>query len=1240
MPPLQFNQDLLQAQAREINRVSDLARGEDSGALKFTYTHEHLSAPVAVHMIAHGKRCEPLSYATSPLTSAADCMSYPENAGFIVFSEFEHADNDLTLCLDTVCQKKKWSNIEEAVQAISQAITFAIEGRHKGSDDDCGSQWDDGSDFEELDAMELSSDDGDHRSGPGQYDDVVLPIDARALAKMKRSLRKAQALGVTVGIYPRHGSKIPEVISLSAPASCLGVADSILESWGLKQTDNLVLLMRIRSFYPTIDEFLGLSSRQTVVQFRFGKSLGQKPSPASVQSAYRDSKKFSDDEDSRITVDENAFFPFELINMSSSIDKLLNADFMRLLTIRRNHKLSWENAQFILSRLELQSATGNALAEQVHVELLNMKIDRVPWQSLNGPISQDAALDEPDSFSLPLVAMQLALHRLANCTRYCMVCNACLNQSFQALKPYVCDKSLCLFQYLSLGLGSSIEHEIINAPYVVDMLVCFLYAALAGSSARELPDGLSIKTAFVDDQWAQGSFVAAVADMGHMKIRDLDYSTLQDKQTVKLSKEVFREGDRLLIIHREADPHPASTMDLVVKSWCRLTSVIDGEWTFERYHFTESKRSRQPYAGDSALDDLSSATVHGPGNWRRVQLFGYWQNIDEFTLEQRRFALLTILDGLPSILEMRKYLLAQPGRRLASWSRLNASELAVLNWTVASNRSLIVQDDIVANPDLQAKSNKPWNKIGTVDGKEQSHMQFRFLQGSPEMEQKFEEKALDMLKRTSTPTIFAWHGSRLKNWHSIIRTGLDFLTTENGRACGNGVYFSSAMSTSLGYCGYTTTRPDQSNIVSKAKQAKMSLKMLTKVQPLAWSKSHLQISSAIAVCELINSPHEFVCHTPHFVVDQLHWIQCRYLLVSINPTVEALDFPFYEPPKNDTPAYVLQDTQWQIRAGHANATVQIPITAIPHSRQLRQTGQVQARTTAHTSAMSPGRTTPSNAHGRVNYDADDVELYLSTDETDSLLPSSAMKRRGSSVGTDSTCQSQYSNKRARATLESTATDIRPNPEQSRNTCGFDPNALKMESLRLLEPPTWAATSKVAVNRLAKDLRDLHHRQTTVGDLSSGYYVHTDKSDNMFQWIVELFNFDPSLPLARDMQELNCPSIVMEFRFGPSYPYSPPFVRIVRPQFVPFAQGGGGHITMGGAVCLELLTSTGWNLVLNIDNVIMQIRAAISEPERPARIQKNYVGEDYGIGEAVAAFTRLANAHGWKVPEDFQQLALL
>ncbi|XWW97757.1 hypothetical protein V2A60_005744 [Cordyceps javanica] len=805
MPPLRFNEDLSKAQSIAIPAVSGLARGDDHDALKFTYHHQSLAEPIIVHMIAH------------------DCMNYPQNVGFIAFLDLDNAGNDLTKCLDAVCQKKKWSSIQEAVQVIAQAMTAALDKRHNPSSDDSeDSSWDGGSEFEELDPVEISSTDEDRYRPSRHYPEALLPLKPESLASLRSSLQKAQLAGMTVGIYPRLGSSLPKFISLSAPATCLGVAAGILESWGLKQTDNLVLLIKIDSLYPDLADFLQLSSRQTVLQFRFGRCVGEKPSQASVQSAYRDTMHASQDDDSKDTVDDNAQFPFELINMSDSIAKLLNTDFMRLLATRRAHRLSWPNAQHVVSRLELQSNLPESIAQETDVENSNIQADPIHWQSLTGPISQDCAFDDAEAFSLPLVAMQLALHRLANCTRYCMI--------------------------------------------------------------------------------------------GH------------------------------------------------------------------------------------------------------------------------------------------------------------------------------------------------------------------------------------------------------------------------------------------------------------------------------WPKSELQIVSAIAVCELINSPSEFVNTSPHYVVDKLDWIQCRYLLVSINPSAEAIQSQIYEPQSNVTPAYVVQDEAHQIK--HNLESVEIPITAIPFHRRAFQTKTPLQTPTATGKVSLVEATTPLKS----NYEADDVELYLGVDEDRDGLYFSKTKRRGTSTSSKSSRQSQYSNKRAKSICESSAEVFQA--KKAQNICDFDPNGLDLESLRSLVPPDWASTSKQAIRRLTIDLKDLHRRQTTMGDLSSGYYVHTDKSDNMFQWIVEMFNFDAALPLARDMQELGCTSIVLEFRFGPSYPMSPPFVRVIRPQFVPFHQGGGGHVTIGGAVCLELLTNSGWNPAINIDNVIMQIRAAISEPDPPARIDKKFAGHDYGVGEAVAAFTRLAQTHGWAVPEDFQHIAAL
>ena len=99
--------------------------------------------------------------------------------------------------------------------------------------------------------------------------------------------------------------------------------------------------------------------------------------------------------------------------------------------------------------------------------------------------------------------------------------------------------------------------------------------------------------------------------------------------------------------------------------------------------------------------------------------------------------------------------------------------------------------------------------------------------------------------------------------------------------------------------------------------------------------------------------------------------------------------------------------------------------------------------------------------------------------------------------------------------------------------------------------------------------------------------------------------------------------------------SPPFVRVIRPRFLSFMAGGGGHITAGGALCMELLTNSGWSVASNIESVLVQVRAAISSTDpKPARLEPGPV-RDYGQGEAVEAYVRACHTHGWQVPPDFR-----
>ena len=213
-----------------------------------------------------------------------------------------------------------------------------------------------------------------------------------------------------------------------------------------------------------------------------------------------------------------------------------------------------------------------------------------------------------------------------------------------------------------------------------------------------------------------------------------------------------------------------------------------------------------------------STSWKGDNEWNKALLFPFDQDIDDLEGPERNEALRQLLLCAPSVLQMRSYLMAEPGRTLSTCELLPRSTLGLIRWIVASNRSCIVQDsdvpdvaEIAFSTQSQPTESQPTqipNRILHV-GKE--WMQFRFAQGSPEKELQF-MKVLDELAsggwiaKQHYPSLFAWHGSPLGNWHSIIRSGLDFQQMVNGRAYGQGVYFSRDMGVSSTY-SYSATMP-------------------------------------------------------------------------------------------------------------------------------------------------------------------------------------------------------------------------------------------------------------------------------------------------------------------------------------------------------------------------------------------------------------------------------------------------
>jgi len=173
-------------------------------------------------------------------------------------------------------------------------------------------------------------------------------------------------------------------------------------------------------------------------------------------------------------------------------------------------------------------------------------------------------------------------------------------------------------------------------------------------------------------------------------------------------------------------------------------------------------------------------------------------------------------------------------------------------------------------------------------------------------------------------------------------------------------------------------------------------------------------------------------------------------------------------------------------------------------------------------------------------------------------------------------------------------------------------------------------SPSATMRLLKDLKNIHNAKTEELGFVANPIIDTETSmENLYHWEVKLFGFEKNTALYKDMikykKQTGEDFILLELRFSKDYPFLPPFARVVRPRFA-FRTG---HITIGGSICMELLTNSGWNSTNDIESILIQIRSEIlsGDGRLDSGDNKNY---QYSESEAWDAFYRAALTHGWDV----------
>ncbi|KAK3073010.1 hypothetical protein LTR53_005783 [Teratosphaeriaceae sp. CCFEE 6253] len=1173
MPRRQFVADLQKAQQGPLPRgIVDLHHGEDDGQFEFDFLGNDLEAVKVTAMIP-------------------DLGEYPKAHDYMMYCS-DDAPPTIGAALQDVrgTSRKTVFELLDIVSATLARLSPDQDGDTQMPDSqDIQSEDDDDDDVygSDHEAFEINT-----QQAPYAAIASTAPrVTGRPFRDRVRSdLLTVKDAGFRVGHLGHLMNGFNAFVTVSIRMSKLGISEEAMQAWHVRPREYLVLMIQYPNGYKTNEEFQSYDSLRLTpnLAMRVCTSDTYKPTLQEAIKAFTVVKK-NDRESistSAIPDAEEAAHGHSLREtfISKPLNGFLQERLVPILRYRSAGGMDWRGAEAWYTEIASNGASG---------------VDRIPDKYYEPEDIQHALPDickadhyatrSAFHYSFPLLAMQFTLRHFVRCTEFCLVCHRKLDSELEAIKPYVCDQSLCLYQYMTLGFGPSIEHEIATQPYVVDLLISFCYSSASARKLKDFPDGLALMVPPIDmlqynstDSLATGLYKRGRA------AQDAD----QKVPPASLPEyEVGMDSDRLeLIFFDKPDQCPVRRGSWIVLHTkgsldgsdlhCRVNDVtyfptINIDVPVALLASGATHPSQMNPGIPSKARSLTPATTP---KWAPASFHVYDQDFEQLDRVGKSISICRLLDTLPPVKSLQEYLAKKQPADLKYWvERISPAALSLLRWIIASNRACIMQVD---------------GDSGSTQGQERlygmkDYIQFRFAMGAPDKEQRFITEVRNTATRLTLqyPTIFAWHGSPLYNWHMIIREGLHYKNTDHGRAYGHGVYHAKDAQTSTGYSGMHTYTPSGQALNRSA-----------------WPNSQLRINSALALNELVNAPGEFVSSNPFYVVQHLDWIQTRYLFVQCQPEEGT------KCGAEKRPAIEHKQDPQRTPKGISDV-VSIPASAIKSRTTTSDSRKPSSRSPAKRLKGLGGFNDP------ITLDDEDDTCSMATDEEDYeiLYEEEEPEPVPAVVPTDQITKSK-----------GTASD-------------FVPGTLDFATLPIMPEPTYA--NPAATKRLMKELGNLQKIQGSHALSDLGWYIDVERIENAYQWIVELHSFhviDEKLPLVADMKQQKIHSIVLEIRFNGDFPFSPPYVRMIRPRFLTFQQRGGGHIVAGGAMCMELLTNSGWSSASSMESVLMQIRLAIAS-EPPARLDTHSKG-DYGTGEAAEGYLRACASHGWKVPPGFKDMA--
>lgn len=755
-----------------------------------------LESPAAIHdthssdegMVSCYFSCKP-SENEPPITvniqlCASNLDEYPHGNSFMIFTTDESHHQDIPNALGELSARTYGQILSTVLEDVSQRLTKVITCTSDLHNDIYTQPEESDFEFEEDSDVDfefvreptlftcgfgLAS-----RQTPSANSSSV---DAERLRSDLIILKQAGFRYGVLGNLERAG-----ILCVSLRLAKLGLSEEAMEAWSLKRKHYLLLMIAYPQGYRDIDQVKQDPTLSGLTQMRVGLCDHYKPQLAQVLPLFPGLKSelFPDLRPSA----KGQPSVLEPLFIDKPLNELLRDHLPAVIKARLGYDLSWFGAEQWVQAMQAASS----IKELCDISQFETNDATASNSSPTVATADHLAQAASDCLSLPLVAMQFVLRHLSRCTEFCLVCHSRLDDSFGALKPYVCEKPLCLYQYMSLGFGPSIEREIVSQPAVVDLLIGFCFFASEHKTLNVLPAGMGLLVPIIPRPVADASAVYHHAPIP----KTFTPPTIVKESFSCLWK--LEEEQNLIYVTKDASE--------------KFQSLRPGSWVFLVSDGTESVshcRVKKVDSHRAELEDVvplegsnqtpTSQELANAGVSRKCYMYEY--NFDDLPDTDQHHAIHTLMKTFPSVEDMRQYLLSRgPDAMLRDWTaKMSNSAVNLLRWIIASNTSSIVQLNQLDKDGNFQNTGSVQNRVGGME----EWIQFRFAQGAPDKEKRFMECVRKECPESQHPTLFGWHGSSVYHWHSIIRQGLRFDSIVNGRAFGNGVYLSPHARTSLSF---------------------------------------------------------------------------------------------------------------------------------------------------------------------------------------------------------------------------------------------------------------------------------------------------------------------------------------------------------------------------------------------------------------------------------------------------------